>query len=939
MLRGKFFIKGISILVTLIMVMSFVPIVIQAATLATPANVYVDGDGNGAVLHWDVVADATGYTIFRGTGKYSTAAFTEVATVTGQATDSYDIGTNYAWDYYKVRANAGADDTNSAQSAVASLEFTTFTERTEIFTTGDAMGNATTINTVANRLEYYQRMFFWGGNTGSNNPAANANAGLPAGRANNQFTDDRVALFFRPNLNGTTAAYSISMWLNFYMHIAGLGKVPTEVTVNNVQVGSWEGGSYNSTNNGNVTQNFWRQLENIHMTATGNFWFGVSQASPVRRVSTPGSMQFQLGGTCSASGGYISDSKANNFLFYGHQQFYGRNNQIQTWNMCIWNALSQGTTNNAGTGLPTYSSYVGVVVPQTPIIAEKPFLYFDITANDNTGDYKVFVPGYRTDSAGNSWGAGKPNDGMGVGEAVPLSKFFIAKQGMTADQIIAGMKTKNGNIFFTPGVYELSKEIRVTEPNAVLLGIGMATLRPTEGNVCIRVADVQGVRVAGLMLDAGPAPSNDFANASEALVVVGENSCSSSPEMEAAPIILSDVFVRVGGRNTTVPYKAKDGIVINADFAIIDHTWIWRADHGNQVGWMLNQSNNGLVVNGDHVVTYGLHSEHFQVYDVLWNGDNGRCYFLQNERPYDAPPTSGSYATVWRDTSLADPKYDYLGSLEDRQQGFAAFRVGDNVKNFEGWALVSYDVFVSNAYGVTGTPPTRIIWSGFITPAENANIKIHRVGTLSISGNNSNRGYMEHIINGLGQSNINTGGGPTRVYPPGGNTNTYVSASMPSVSANDIGKFQLTRVDCCFKGYKDGKQQCTVHPGDNCFTLDKPTICFTVLNTLPTAQKMDILVAAYDSANRLIGLTEYPLSVRAYVSENGEVGNAGTVGGDSGSNATTASYHSERNYTIHLDVPKANNIDRITLFLWDGITYVPLWSSIDIPKDYAPYIP
>src|SRR5262245_62523469 len=31
---------------------------------------------------------------------------------------------------------------------------------------------------------------------------------------------------------------------------------------------------------------------------------------------------------------------------------------------------------------------------------------------------------------------------------------------------------------------------------------------------------------------------------------------------------------------------------------IVDHTWIWRADHGSGVGWNTNPSAIGLVVNG-----------------------------------------------------------------------------------------------------------------------------------------------------------------------------------------------------------------------------------------------------------------------------------------------------------------------------------------------------
>lgn len=62
--------------------------------------------------------------------------------------------------------------------------------------------------------------------------------------------------------------------------------------------------------------------------------------------------------------------------------------------------------------------------------------------------------------------------------------------------------------------------------------------------------------------------------------------------------------------------------------AVVDHTWIWRADHGEHTGWDANTSRNGIVVNGDRVSCYGLFVEHFQEHDVLWNGEDGTTYFL-----------------------------------------------------------------------------------------------------------------------------------------------------------------------------------------------------------------------------------------------------------------------------------------------------------------------
>src|SRR5256884_6433420 len=64
---------------------------------------------------------------------------------------------------------------------------------------------------------------------------------------------------------------------------------------------------------------------------------------------------------------------------------------------------------------------------------------------------------------------------------------------------------------------------------------------------------------------------------------------------------------------------------------------IWRADHGAGVGWELNTSENGLVVNGNQVTIYGLFVEHHQQFQVLWNGNGGRKYFFYSPIPFHPP--------------------------------------------------------------------------------------------------------------------------------------------------------------------------------------------------------------------------------------------------------------------------------------------------------------
>ena len=110
--------------------------------------------------------------------------------------------------------------------------------------------------------------------------------------------------------------------------------------------------------------------------------------------------------------------------------------------------------------------------------------------------------------------------------------------------------------------------------------------------------------------------------------------------------------------------RAVVNLRINSNDTIVDHTWIWRADHGSGVGWNLNTSANGLVVNGNRVTAYGLFVEHHQQFQVLWNGNAGRTYFYQSEIPYD-PPDQASYSSG--------------RSPGRRINGWASYKVADGV--------------------------------------------------------------------------------------------------------------------------------------------------------------------------------------------------------------------------------------------------------------------
>jgi len=502
----------------------------------------------------------------------------------------------------------------------------------------------------------------------------------------NQFGPQRYALLFKPG------SYNVNANVGFFTQVAGLGLSPDDVTINgSVHVeADWLGDQ-------NATQNFWRSAENMSVNPTGGTdkW-AVSQAAPYRRMHVRGNLQLDDGGW--SSGGFISDSKIDGQIRSGsQQQFLTRNSEMGSWNGSNWNMVFVG---NTGAPQTTFPSPPYTAVNQTPVVREKPFLYID-----QAGAYKVFVPALRNNSQGTTWGHGAQ-----AGESLPISQFFVAKPGMSAATINTAL-AQGKDLLFTPGVYSVNEPIRVTRPNTVVLGLGLATLAPTNGAMALSVADVDGVKLAGLMIDAG-------ATNSPLLMEVGPN--GSSANHAANPTSLSDVFVRIGGGAVG---KATTSVVVNSPNVIGDHLWIWRADHTDGVGWNVNTADTGLIVNGANVTMYGLFVEHYQKYQTVWNGNGGRTYFYQNEMPYDPPNQA-----AWMNGST---------------RGYAAYKVGNSVTSHEAWGLGSYCFFNTN--------PAVVADRAFEVPAT-PGVKLHSMVTVSLGG----QGTIARVVNNTGEV-ANTG--------------------------------------------------------------------------------------------------------------------------------------------------------------------------------------
>ncbi len=501
-----------------------------------------------------------------------------------------------------------------------------------------------------------------------------------------QFGSGRFAIMFKP---GT---YNVNIPVGFYTQVLGLGALPDQVNITN-QVHSDP-----ILPDNNATQNFWRAVENFSVTPPGGgMQWAVSQAVPFRRMHVRNNnLVLHLNGGWT-SGGWISDSVIDFDVNSGsQQQWISRNSQWGSWTGHVWNMVFVGIPNNLPGG--TWPDTPNTFINTTPISREKPFLYLE------GSNYAVYVPALRTNTSGITWGSGQT-----PGTSIPIDQFHVARAGVDTAATINAALAQGKNLLLTPGIYPLNDTIRVTRANTVVLGLGLATLRPDNGVIAMSVADVDGVKLAGLLFDAG-------AVSSPVLLQVGPP--GSSAGHAANPTSLHDVFARVGGAG---PGKATVCLQINSSNVIVDHTWLWRADHGSGVGWDVNTAANGLVVNGANVTMYGLFVEHFQQYQVVWNGNGGRVYFYQSEIPYDPPNQN-----AWRSGAGVD--------------GWASYKVSNSVTSHEAWGLGVYSVF---------TFPDVYLSRSIEVPV-NSSVRFHHMTTVNLTVN----GGIDRVINDTGDATL-----------------------------------------------------------------------------------------------------------------------------------------------------------------------------------------
>ncbi|CAK0907076.1 unnamed protein product [Prorocentrum cordatum] len=512
-----------------------------------------------------------------------------------------------------------------------------------------------------------------------------------------QFSEERYAFFFKP---GT---YAAEVPVGYYTQVLGLGASPSDVVFSSERGVFAEEGD--QTDLGGALSTFWRAAENFRIQ--GSMMWAVSQAAPLRRIIVDKDLslsQYVDGVGCGyASGGFLANARVSGTIHSAsQQQWFTRNTLMGGWPEGNWNMVFVGNKNGPASKCGRKDGEAGfpsVAVDATPIIAEKPFITID-----PDGKYSLQIPSVRHDSVGPNF-----DDPESKFTVVDFADVYVATDVDSAD-VINEQLSSGLHVVLTPGIYRLRAPLKLSHEGQVLLGLGLATLVSAAGNPVVCVGNVDGVRIAGLLLEAGP-------DEAETLLEWGDGSHEGSAEN---PGVLTDLFARVGGPNDPAQGEVRAKVMVkngggSSGHVVGDNLWLWRADHGvaGKVTGAANPCENGLVVKGNHVTMYGLAVEHTLKDLAHWFGDDGQTFFYQSELPYDVDES-------WGDA------------------GFVGYRVDDGVKHHKAYGVGVYHYFRDHAVTVqTGIAAPSHLESSFVSPL-----------AVSLSG----KGTMLAVMNCRGDS-------------------------------------------------------------------------------------------------------------------------------------------------------------------------------------------
>lgn len=612
---------------------------------------------SGVTVKWDKVNGAESYEVY-----HAPSRFAEYELASSQRETVYEGTDKYG--YYRVDAFDG--EGNKLSSETYSYDAETFGETVHIYSPEDDTAS------VAEDIGKFTA-------------------------ETSQFYSGRFAALFKKG-----DYRELDLRMRYYMTFSGLGKLPTDTVLGGFN-------TYGELSGGNATCNFWCGIENL--TVDNTVQWAVSQATSFRRMNVTGGMYLtdQTGKTPWASGGFISDTKVSGTVDAGgQQQWFTRNSEWGNWKNGDINMVYSGCNGKFDSDKYVWPSRWVTELDTTEVMSEKPYLVFD-------EGYFVCVPELKTHTKGISWGE-EDNSSY-----IPLENFYVAREDYDNSETLNYALEKGKHLLFTPGVYSLESPLEVETPNTVILGLGLATLKvaPENTQTLMKLADEDGIIVAGMMFDA--------VASTQTLMEVG--SAKTGKSHARNPVVLHDLYFRIGGAESGKTFVDKT-LVINSNDVIGDNFWVWRADHGvaNSVGWDVNRATNGVIVNGDDVCLYGLMVEHFQEYQTIWNGENGLTVFYQSETPYD-PPEQDFWISEWNGA---------------RYEGYASYKVSDGVQKHALYGAGVYYVASSRLKNVFNLD------HGIELPS-NAGIRAEH---LAIANFLSYGGGIRHIVNAYGEGLI-----------------------------------------------------------------------------------------------------------------------------------------------------------------------------------------
>jgi len=474
------------------------------------------------------------------------------------------------------------------------------------------------------------------------------------------------------------------------------------------------------------THAFWRSVEGVETLTTrakkmptagdepDGVWM-VSQACPIRR-SAFSSMWLAApnGGQEEGqwlSGGFMSEVTFEDTLSFhsqfGQQQWLTRNSNVGKQVMA-----SSGDHNIvfANSGVKSVDREKPATTFQTSVQQTMPIVRKPYLRASNGGLMSMFVPPPETDVVGWSTEAEAKAD---AGSAYPVAKGCVAGQSRstnatTTTKELQAMLGTCSVVLLLPAIYTINATLQIDAkhaPNLVaILGVGMATLRMVQPQPVFTIASSR-LRLSGVMIDVsfpgGSQPHPD-------LVIVDWLDAKAHPDDKAHPHLESearlegeahleggdaplegvragvaasvhDLFIRTWRdpriANQWVSSSYRSMMRVRQPGLIIDHTWLWMADH-DCVGYPAPSTvKHGLEVEADHVIAYGLQVEHHTDELVLWSGEAGATVMFQAEAAYTGAANPGCY------TVSATTHTGYgIGSYGVTSGGHTATRVPSKFK-------------------------------------------------------------------------------------------------------------------------------------------------------------------------------------------------------------------------------------------------------------------